>query len=97
MTNSPHYGAEFWSCGPTGIPGTVSLTEVGGVEPSSVYVVVGGETRVTIPNLDLSSVYAVGIPSMHAPTVVYTKGSDGSFLIPPSEVARFTFVVSRRI
>jgi len=98
MPNSPHYGAELFKTGPLGVAGTLSLTEgADGVEPSSVYVPVGGETRVTFATLDLSSVSAVGIPSPHAPTVIYQKETDGSFLVPPALVANFQAVVGKRI
>ena len=90
---SPTSGSDIWLMGPNGL----STTVVAGVEPSSTYVPVGGETRVTFPLMDLSSVAAVGIPGNHAPTVIYRKESDGSFLVPPALVARFTAVVSKRI
>jgi hypothetical protein len=86
-------GSDIWLLGPNGL----STTVVGGVEPSSVFVPVGGETRVTFPLLDLSSVSAVGIPANHAPQVIYLKETDGSFLVPPALVAQFTAVVSKRI
>jgi hypothetical protein len=86
-------GSDAWLVGPNGL----STTVIGGVEPTSVYVPVGGETRVSFPNLDLSSVTAVGIAANHAPQVVYLKETDQSFLVPPALVARFTTVVNKRI
>jgi hypothetical protein len=86
-------GSDIWLLGPNGL----STTVVGGVEPTSTYVPVGGETRVTFPLLDLSSVAAVGIPGNHAPQVVYLKETDGSFLVPPALAAQFSAIASKRI
>jgi len=87
---SPTYGADVFY-----VKTGTSLAD--GSEPALYYVPVGGETRVTIPNMDLSSVNAVGIPAKQAPTVIYRKETDGSFLVPAALVSQFTAVVSRRI
>jgi hypothetical protein len=87
---SPTYGADiFYVKTGTALPD--------GSEPAIYYVPVGGETRVTMPNMNLASGNAVGIPAKQAPTVIYRKEPDGSFLVPPASVAQFTAVVSKRI